>query len=76
MFGVRHIGSLRDYVKNYIALMLQNDDMAESEKLYHFIARLQNWVQMELYCQKVTTLKEAILVRYTSRFEGARGHGP
>ena len=46
--GLRHTGSVRDYVKEFSSLLLDIKDMSEEDKLFNFMAGLQNWAQSEL----------------------------
>ena len=41
--GLRHTGSVRDYVKEFSSLFLDIKDMSEEDKLFNFMSRLQNW---------------------------------
>ena len=47
--GVRHTGSVNDYVKEFSSLLLDIKDMSEEDKLFNFIDGLQNWAQLELH---------------------------
>lgn len=57
---LKQTGSVRDYVKQFSSLMLDIKSMGEEDKLFHFVSRLQGWVQLELRRQRVQTL--AIIV--------------
>ncbi|KAL2923900.1 Retrovirus-related Pol polyprotein from transposon 17.6 [Bienertia sinuspersici] len=57
---LRHTGSIREYVKQFMSLMLDIDGMSEQDKLYTFIAGLKPWAQTELRRQKVEDLTSAI----------------
>ncbi|KAL2898903.1 Transposon Ty3-I Gag-Pol polyprotein [Bienertia sinuspersici] len=57
---LRHTGSIREYVKQFMSLMLDIDGMSEQDKLYAFIAGLKPWAQTELRRQKVEDLTSAI----------------
>lgn len=41
----------------YAAFMLEIDDMSDHDRLYHFLAGLQPWAQIELRRQGVKMLK-------------------
>ncbi|KAF3783748.1 hypothetical protein EJ110_NYTH31420 [Nymphaea thermarum] len=45
---LKHIGSLRDYVRAYYRPMLDMPDMQEQDKLNWFILGLQSWAQSEV----------------------------
>ena len=45
---LKHIGSVRDYVKEFSSLMLDIKNMLEEDKLFNFMFGLQGWAQMEL----------------------------
>lgn len=57
---LRQTGTVRDYVKQFSALMLDIRDMSEKDKLFYFIEGLKPWVQMELQRQRVQDLASAM----------------
>ncbi|CAL9125210.1 unnamed protein product, partial [Musa textilis] len=52
--------SIRDYVKQFSALMLDIQDMSEKDKLFSFLDGLKPWAQQELHRRNVTDLVGAI----------------
>ena len=40
---LRHIGSVRDYVKEFSSLMLDIKNMSNEAKLFNFMSGLQEW---------------------------------
>ncbi|CAL9078870.1 unnamed protein product, partial [Musa textilis] len=48
--------SIRDYVKQFSALMLDIQDMSEKDKLFSFLDGLKPWAQQELHRQNITDL--------------------
>ena len=60
MAKLRHNGPVRDYVKEFSALMLDVTDMSETDKLYTFLKGLQPWAQLELRRQGVRDLPSAL----------------
>ena len=44
---LRHIESIRDYVKEFSSLMLDIKNMSDEDKLFNFMSELQGWAQME-----------------------------
>ena len=45
---LRHIGSVKDYVKEFSSLMLDIKNMSEEGKLFNFMSGLQGWAQTKL----------------------------
>ncbi|XP_068667837.1 uncharacterized protein [Aristolochia californica] len=73
---LKHTGSIREYVNQFTALLLNISDMAEKDKLLFFIDGLQPWVEQELQRRGVqdlaTTLSMAEkLVKFTKKAEGS-----
>ncbi|GFY81562.1 hypothetical protein Acr_01g0013710 [Actinidia rufa] len=60
--GLRHTGSVRDYVKEFSSLLLDIMDMSEEDKIFNFMAGLQNWAQLELRRLGVKNMSSAIAV--------------
>lgn len=60
--GLRQTGTIRDYVSQYLPLMLEIPDMEESTRLIFFMDGLKDWAEQELRRRKVKTLAEAIAV--------------
>lgn len=54
---LKHTGTVREYVKQFSALMLDIKDMAEYDKLFYFMEGLQPWARTEL--QRITDLSTA-----------------
>ena len=42
---LKHMGSVRDYVKEFSSLMLEAPDMNENELLFNFMENLQGWAE-------------------------------
>ncbi|KAK4403123.1 RNA-directed DNA polymerase [Sesamum angolense] len=57
---LKHVGTVRDYVKEFSSLMLDLWDMSEEDKLFNFLSGLQAWAQTELRCQGVKDLSSVI----------------
>lgn len=57
---LRHTGTIREYVKEFMSLMLDIDGMSEKEKLFAFISGLKPWAQTELRRSKAEDLTTAI----------------
>ena len=57
---LRHIGSMREYVKEFSSLMLDIKNMSEEDKLFNFMSGLQGWAQTELRRQGVRDLPAAM----------------
>lgn len=57
---LRHNGSIREYVKEFMSLMLDIDGMSEKDKLFSFISGLKPWAQTELRRSKAEDLTTAI----------------
>lgn len=57
---LQHKGSIREYVKEYTACMLDIKEMSEKDRLFNFVKGLKDWAQREVWRHKVTTLAEAI----------------
>ena len=62
MRHLKHIGSIRDYVKEFSSLMLEIPNMTENELLFNFMDNLQGWVEQELKRQGVQDLAIAMAV--------------
>ena len=58
--GLKHIDSVRDYVKEFSSLMLNIRNMSEEDKLFNFVSGLQGWAQTELRRQGVRDLTAAM----------------
>ena len=48
MKRLKHIGSIRDYVKEFSSLMLEIPNITEEESLFNFMDNLQGWAEQEL----------------------------
>ena len=48
MKRLKHMGSIREYVKEFSTLMLEIPNMSEEELLFNFMDNLQSWVEQEL----------------------------
>ncbi|KAL0361547.1 UNVERIFIED_CONTAM: hypothetical protein Sradi_3839200 [Sesamum radiatum] len=57
---LEHIGSVRDYVKFFSALILDIRDMSEKDKLFTFMEGLKPWAGLELQHQRVVDLGSAM----------------
>ncbi|KAL0369789.1 UNVERIFIED_CONTAM: hypothetical protein Sangu_0297000 [Sesamum angustifolium] len=58
---LKHVGTMRDYVKEFSSLMLDIHDMSEDDKLFNFLSGSQTWAQTELRRQGVKDLSSAIV---------------
>ena len=45
---LKHMNSIREYVKEFSSLMLNIKNMSEEDKLFNFMLGLQGWAQPEL----------------------------
>ena len=57
---LQHKNSIREYVKEYFACMLEIHDMFEKDRLFNFVRGLKDWAQREIWRQKIDTLSGAI----------------
>nr|XP_009779696.1 PREDICTED: uncharacterized protein LOC104228850 [Nicotiana sylvestris] len=57
---LRQTKSVRDYVREFSALMLSIRDMGDKDKLFTFLEGLKPYARMELQRQRVDTLPKAI----------------
>ncbi|KAL3529307.1 hypothetical protein ACH5RR_008629 [Cinchona calisaya] len=57
---LKHTGGVREYVKEFSSLLLDIRGMSEDDKLFNFMAGLQQWAQTELQRQGVQNLQQAI----------------
>ncbi|KAL6315579.1 hypothetical protein AAG906_000885 [Vitis piasezkii] len=48
MKHLKHMGSIREYVKEFSTLMFEIPNMSEEELLFNFMDNLQSWVEQEL----------------------------
>ncbi|KAE8708553.1 Detected protein of unknown function [Hibiscus syriacus] len=55
-------GIMRDYVKEFITLMLQIPNMSEEDLLFYFIDGLQGWAKQEMHRRDIKTVDEAIAI--------------
>ncbi|KAH9610423.1 hypothetical protein KSS87_020161 [Heliosperma pusillum] len=60
--ALKHMGSIREYVKQYSSLLLEIEDMPEHLSFLYFMDGLQRWAEQELKRRNVKTLAEAINV--------------
>ena len=58
--GLKHIDSVRDYVKEFSSLMQNIRNMSEEDKLFNFVSGLQGWAQTELRREGVRDLTVAM----------------
>lgn len=56
---LKHTGTIREYVKQFSALMLDIKDMSEKDKLFFFLEGLKPWARIELQRQRVQDLTHA-----------------
>jgi hypothetical protein len=78
---LKHITSVREYVKQFSSLMLDIKDMSEADKLYNFMSGLQRWAQCELQSQGVRELNAVVaaanrLVGFRQEKAQVQGQGP
>uniref|UniRef100_A0A803N8T0 Retrotransposon gag domain-containing protein n=1 Tax=Chenopodium quinoa TaxID=63459 RepID=A0A803N8T0_CHEQI len=52
-------GSVRDYVKEFSSVILDNKDMSKEDKLFNFVSSLKTWAQTKLRRQNIRTLSAA-----------------
>lgn len=57
---LQHTGTIREYIKEYMACMLEIKTMSEEDRVYNFVHGLKDWAKRELLRQKVDTLKDAV----------------
>ncbi|XP_077217959.1 uncharacterized protein LOC143852459 [Tasmannia lanceolata] len=57
---LQQTGTIRDYVKQFSALMLDIKSMSEQNKLFQFLEGLKPWAQTELQRRGVQNLVEAM----------------
>ncbi|RVW13733.1 hypothetical protein CK203_087207 [Vitis vinifera] len=62
MRRLKHIGSIRDYVKEFSSLMLEIPNMTEEELLFNFMDNLQGWAEQELRRRGVQDLATAMAI--------------
>lgn len=60
LMDIKQTGSIRDYVREFSACMLDIKDMTEKDRMYKFIFGLKDWAQRELLRQKLDTLSSAV----------------
>ncbi|KAL4577739.1 hypothetical protein LXL04_013867 [Taraxacum kok-saghyz] len=58
--GMKQMGSIKDYVADFTALMLELPDLREEDKLFYFQDGLQSWAYNELKRRNVLDIDEAI----------------
>ncbi|KAL4572158.1 hypothetical protein LXL04_018928 [Taraxacum kok-saghyz] len=58
--GMKQMGSIKDYVADFTALMLELPDLREEDKLFYFQDGLQSWAYNELKRRNVLNIDEAI----------------
>ncbi|RVX02929.1 hypothetical protein VitviT2T_020572 [Vitis vinifera] len=59
---LKHTGSIRDYVKEFSALMLEIPNMTQEELLFNFMDNLQGWAEQELRRRGVQDLATAMAI--------------
>ena len=62
MRRLKHIGSIRDYVKEFSSLMLEIPNMNKMELLFNFMDNLQGWAEQELRHRGVQDLATAMAI--------------
>ena len=58
----KHIGSIRENVKEFSTLIPEISNMSEEELLFNFIDNLQSWAKQELRRRGVQDLATAMAV--------------
>ncbi|KAA0046894.1 uncharacterized protein E5676_scaffold298G00720 [Cucumis melo var. makuwa] len=53
---LKHTGSIREYVKQFVVLMLDIHDMSEKDKVFCFVEGLKPWAKTKLYEQRAQDL--------------------
>ncbi|KAA0025392.1 uncharacterized protein E6C27_scaffold1220G00220 [Cucumis melo var. makuwa] len=56
LHDLRHIGEIREYMKQFAGLMLDIRDMSEKDKVFCFFEGLKPWARAKLYEQRVQEL--------------------
>ncbi|KAA0055009.1 uncharacterized protein E6C27_scaffold43052G001620 [Cucumis melo var. makuwa] len=56
---LKHTDTIREYVKQFIGLMLDIRDMSEKNKVFYFVEGLKPWAKTKLYEQRVQDLMSA-----------------
>lgn len=56
---LQHSGSIREYIKEYLAFMLKIKIMMEEYKVYKFVIGLTEWDQREVCCDWPTKWNSA-----------------
>ncbi|KAA0051406.1 uncharacterized protein E6C27_scaffold55G001490 [Cucumis melo var. makuwa] len=56
---LKHIGNIREYVKQFAGLILDIRDMSEKDKVFCFVVGLKPWAKTKLYEQRVQDLTSA-----------------
>lgn len=59
LFNLKQIDQVIDYVKQFLALILNIHDMLEKETIFFFLERLKSWARTELQRQRVQDLGQA-----------------
>ena len=67
MRGLKHTGSIHDYVKEFSSLMLEIPNMTQ-EELFNFMDNLQGWAEQELRRRGVQDLATAMIVVESSTY--------
>lgn len=57
---LKHKGTIKDYVKEFIRFMLGVTNMMEEERLFYFLDWLQSWVAQELQQRGVQDLNAVV----------------
>ncbi|RVW46130.1 hypothetical protein CK203_076183 [Vitis vinifera] len=70
---LKHMGSIREYVKEFSTLMLEIPNMAEEELLFNFIDNLQSWAEQELKRRGVQDQATAMAAK-GGRDKRSQGH--
>ncbi|KAI5675744.1 hypothetical protein M9H77_06694 [Catharanthus roseus] len=74
---LKHLGSIRDYVKDFTNLVLEIPNMSDKDSLFFFMDGLQTWAKIELRRRGVQDLAAAIaiaesLIDYSSKKEPSK----
>lgn len=71
--GLKHKGTVRNYVKEFTIIVLQIPSMLNDVLLFYFSDRCATWVRQELQCCGVNNVDEAIkVVESLMKFQGGR----
>ncbi|KAL8125228.1 hypothetical protein AgCh_012780 [Apium graveolens] len=59
--NLKQTGTVRDYLKEFISLLLDIKNMSDEDKLFNFLAGLKPWAQVDLGRQAMRDFPNAIV---------------